>query len=62
MLDARPDMGVKTMEAALSSLADHVECKMCKAGLVGRVREAVVQWSGVKVCGVVGFIDSIMLT
>ena len=51
LLDAKPDMGVKTMEAALSPLAEYVDCEMCKAALMERVKEAVVQWSGVKVCG-----------
>ena len=50
MLDARPDMGVETLEAALGPLSEKVVCEMCKAALVERVNEVVKQWKNVRVC------------
>ena len=49
LLDARADMGVGTIEAALLPLAGHAGCSMCKATLVERIKEVVLQWSSVKV-------------
>ena len=51
MLDGRPDMSVNAVEATLGPLADKVGCEGCKAALVERVREVVMQWSAVKVRG-----------
>ncbi|KIY73716.1 hypothetical protein CYLTODRAFT_448692 [Cylindrobasidium torrendii FP15055 ss-10] len=46
--EARPDLSVGSVESALSPLADHVDCDLCKRSLKERVKNLVVQWSVVK--------------
>jgi hypothetical protein len=48
VLEARPDMGVGTVEAALGSLCERVGCGECRQGLVERVGEVVGMWGGVR--------------
>ena len=47
--EARPDLSASTIEATLHPLADHLTCDQCRAMLLDRIREVVVQWSMVKV-------------
>ncbi|KAJ4481472.1 hypothetical protein C8J55DRAFT_549071 [Lentinula edodes] len=46
--DARPDISKTFLESALTPLADHLTCELCKKNLNERIKDLVVQWSVVK--------------
>jgi len=46
--DARPDLSTGFLESALSPLAEHLSCDLCKQGLNDRIQNLIVQWSVVK--------------
>ncbi|KAJ3811246.1 hypothetical protein F5876DRAFT_76025 [Lentinula aff. lateritia] len=47
--DARPDISKSFLESALTPLAEHLTCELCKESLNERIRDLVVHWSIVKV-------------
>ncbi|KAH7879744.1 uncharacterized protein C8R40DRAFT_1165988 [Lentinula edodes] len=47
--DARPDISKGFLESALTPLAEHLTCELCKKSLNERIRDLVVNWSIVKV-------------
>ncbi|PCH36127.1 hypothetical protein WOLCODRAFT_108268 [Wolfiporia cocos MD-104 SS10] len=46
--DARPDVPASQIESALRSLAEHLECEICRKALEERTKQLVVQWSIIK--------------
>lgn len=46
--DARPDLSMAAIEAALRSLEEHLSCGVCKKALGERIKQLIVQWSVVK--------------
>ncbi|KAI0629252.1 hypothetical protein C8Q77DRAFT_315396 [Trametes polyzona] len=43
--EARADISPSTIQSALSSLADHLSCELCKQSLADRIKQLLVQWS-----------------
>lgn len=46
--DARADLSTSAMEAALSPLADHLPCDLCRAALSERINALTLRWSTIK--------------
>ncbi|KAI0352336.1 hypothetical protein OH77DRAFT_1523389 [Trametes cingulata] len=46
--DSRADLSPSAIQNALSPLADHVSCHLCKQCLAERIKHLLVQWSFVK--------------